>query len=193
MTPWTFDVKFPCGTQHTFRSLTFAVREDRDLMMLPPGLAQEHLALASLSTLGGSCSRSDPCVGSYIRTVKIVRGIPVVTSILWPLAGASSSSSSASTPDPDSSDDYREIRASACGEPEKSGRLIYIVAPNGDRSYNNSSRYPTIEISEASDAQTPSGGLVQNLNLNFNAVWVQVIMETIQCMAPDGSPIAVLA
>jgi hypothetical protein len=68
-----------------------------------------------------------------------------------------------------------------------------MVAQARDPSYNNSSRYPTIEISEASDAQTPSGGLVQNLNLNFNAVWVQVIMETIQCMAPDGSPIAVLA
>jgi hypothetical protein len=43
-----------------------------------------------------------------------------------------------------------------------------------------------------SDAQTPSVGLVQNLNPNFNTVRVQTIMETIQCMAPDGSPLALL-
>jgi hypothetical protein len=35
--------------------------------------------------------------------------------------------------------------------------------------------------------------LVQNLNLNFNVVRVQAIMETIQHMAPDGSPLAILA
>jgi hypothetical protein len=34
--------------------------------------------------------------------------------------------------------------------------------------------------------------LVQNLNLDFNTVQVQAIMETIQRMAPDGSPLAVL-
>jgi hypothetical protein len=44
-----------------------------------------------------------------------------------------------------------------------------------------------------SDARTPSGGLAQNLNLDFNVVRVQAIMETIQRMAPDGSPLAVLA
>jgi hypothetical protein len=44
-----------------------------------------------------------------------------------------------------------------------------------------------------SDAQTPSAGLVQNLNLDFNAVRVQAIMETIQRMAPDGFPLAPLA
>jgi hypothetical protein len=128
----TFDVKFPCGTQITFRSLTSATGEDGDLKMLPPGPAPEHLALASSATSGGSCSGSDPCVESYIRTIKIIRGIPVVTSILRPLAGASSSSTSASTPDPDSYDDYPEIRASACGEPAEGGRHICMVALNGD-------------------------------------------------------------
>jgi hypothetical protein len=68
-----------------------------------------------------------------------------------------------------------------------------MVAPDGDRARNISSGYPTIERSEASDAQTPSAGLVQNLNPDFNAVQVQAIMETIQCMAPDGSPLALLA
>jgi hypothetical protein len=193
MTPCMFNIKFPYDTQLTFRSLTFAAGEDGDLKMLPPGPAPEHLALASSSTSGGSCSGSDPCGGSYIHTAKIVRGIPVVASILRPLVKASSSSSLASTPDLDSSDDYPEIRASAYGKPTKGGRLICTVAPNGDRSHNSSSIYPTIGRSEVSDAQTPSGDLVRNLNLDFNVVWVQAIMETIQRMALDGSSLAVLA
>jgi hypothetical protein len=68
-----------------------------------------------------------------------------------------------------------------------------MVAPDGDRAHNSSSGYPTIGRSETTDAQTPSAGLVQNLNPEFNAIRVQVIMETIQGMAPDGSPLALLA
>jgi hypothetical protein len=64
-----------------------------------------------------------------------------------------------------------------------------MVAPNGDRLNNTSSRYPTIGRLEAFDARTPSGGLIQNLNQDFNVVRVQAIMETIQRMAPDGSPL----
>jgi hypothetical protein len=187
----TFNVKFSCATQLTFGSLTFAAGEDIDLKMLHPGPAPEHLAPASSSASGGSCLGSDLCAGNYIHTAKIIRNILTVTSILRPLAGTSGSSTSASTPDQDSSDDYPEIRASACGEPAEGGRLICMVAPNGDRSNNTSSRYPTIGRSEASDARTPSGGLV--LNLDFNAVWVQEIIETIQRMAPYGSPLTVLA
>jgi hypothetical protein len=68
-----------------------------------------------------------------------------------------------------------------------------MVAPNGDRSNNTSSRYPTIGRSETSDARTPSGGLVWTLNPDFNVVQVQAIMEIIQRMVPDGSPLVVLA
>jgi hypothetical protein len=143
---------FSYSTQVTFRSLTFAVGEHGDLKMLPPGLAPERLTLTLSSASGGSCLGSDPCAGSYIRTAKIVRGIPIMTSILQPLVGASSSSSSSSTPEPESSDDYPEIGASACGEPVEGGRFICMVAPNGDRVHNNSSRYPTIRRLEASDA-----------------------------------------
>jgi hypothetical protein len=116
-----------------------------------------------------------------------------VTSILWPLTGASSLSSSASTPNLDSSDDYPEIGASACGELAEGGHLIYMVAPNGDQLHNSSSRYPTIGRTKASNARTPSNDLVWNLNPDFNVVPVQAIMESIQRMAPDGSPLAVLA
>jgi hypothetical protein len=96
-------------------------------------------------------------------------------------------------PSRDSSDKYPEIGASACEKFTEDNRLILMVAPNGDRSRNSSSGYPTIERSETSDVQTPSAGLVQNLHPNFNIVRVQAIMDTIQCMAPDGSPLALLA
>jgi hypothetical protein len=161
--------------------------------MLPLGPAPKHLALASSSASGGSCSGSDPCAGLYIRTTKLIRGILVMTSILRPLARASSSSSSASTPDLNSSDDYIEIRTSACGEPAEGDRLILMVALNGDQLRNSSSRYPTIERSEAFDARSLSGGLVWNLNLNFSTIQLQAIMKTIRRITPNGCPLATLA
>jgi hypothetical protein len=136
-----FDVKFPRGTQFTIGSLMFAARENEDLEMLPPGPTPEHLALTLSSTSGGSCSGSNPCAGLCIRTSKLVQGIPVITSILQPLARASSLSSSASTPDQDSSDDYPKIGTSAYGDLAEGGRLILIVSLNGDQSHNSSNRY----------------------------------------------------
>jgi hypothetical protein len=68
-----------------------------------------------------------------------------------------------------------------------------MVALNGDPSHNSSSRYPTIERSEASDVQTPNDGMIQNLNPDFNAIRLQTIMESIQRMAPEGSPLIALA
>jgi hypothetical protein len=172
MTPWSFDVKFPLITQFTFGSLTFIAGENGGLKMLPLRIASEHPTPTPSSTSGGTCSGSDPFVGLYIRTAKVVRGIPIMTSTLWPFVGVSSSSSSTSSPDRDSSSDYSEIGASACGNSTEDGRLILMVAPDGDQVRNSSSGYPTIGRSEVTDAQTPSVGLVQNLNLDFNAVWV---------------------
>jgi hypothetical protein len=123
----------------------------------------------------------------------LLQGIPIMTSTLWPFTGALSSSTSASAPSQYSSNDYPEIGASAYRNSAEDSRLILMVAPNGDRSCNSSSGYPTIGRSETSNAQTPSAGLVQNLNPDFNVIRVQVIMETIQRMAPDGSPLALLA
>jgi hypothetical protein len=137
--------------------------------------------MASISS-GGTCSGSDPFTGLYIRTAKLVQGILIMMSILWPIVGVSSSSSSASSPDRDSSSDYPEIRASAYGNSVKDGCLILMVTPNRDRACNSSSGYPTIGRSEATDAQTPSAGLVRNLNPEFNAIRVQAIMVTIQRM-----------
>jgi hypothetical protein len=191
MASWTFDIKFSRGTEFTFGSLTFAAREDGDLRMLPPGEAAEHIAPSSASS--ETQAESDLFDIPYIRTVKLVRGIPVVMTILRPCAGASSSSSSALSSDQVSSEDYPKTGVSSCGSPADVSRLIYMVTPNEDQPRHSSSGYPTIGRSEASDARTPSAGLIQNLNPDFNAVCVQAIMETIQWMAPDGSPLALLA
>jgi hypothetical protein len=131
---------------------------------------QAPWSLTTSSTSGGACSDLDPFAGLYIRTVKIIRGILIVTSTLQPLAGASSLSSSATSSDPDSFDDYPEIGISACGDSIEEGRLIFMVAPNGDPLYNSSSRYPTIGRSEASNAQTPNDEMIRNLNPDINTI-----------------------
>jgi hypothetical protein len=102
-------------------------------------------------------------------------------------------SSSTESPDQDSSNDYPEIETSTYGDSTGEGHLIFMVALAGEPSRNSSSRYPTIGRSEASDAQTPNNTMIWNLNPEFNAVWHQTTMETIQCMAPEGSPLVALA
>jgi hypothetical protein len=159
--------------------------------MLPPGEATEHTASSSASS--ETQADSDFLDGSYIRTVKLIRGIPVVMTILRPCAGALSSSSSALSSDQVSSEDYPEIGVSTCGSSADISHLICMVAPNEDQLRHNSSGYPTIGRSEDSDARTPSTRLIQNLNPDFNVVCVQATMETIQRMAPDGSPLPLLA
>jgi hypothetical protein len=114
-------------------------------------------------------------------------------STLRPLAGAPSSSLSTTSPDQDSSDDYPEIRISASGDSTGEGHLIFMVALNGDPLHNSSSRYPTIGRSEASDAWTPNDGMIRNLNLEFNTIRLETIMESIQRMAPEGSSDVALA
>jgi hypothetical protein len=98
MTPWTFDMKFPLGTQFTFGSLTFDVGEDGDLKMLPLGPATEHPTPAPSSTSGSSYSDLDPFAGLYIRTANLIRGFLIVATTLRPFTGAPSSSSLASSP-----------------------------------------------------------------------------------------------
>jgi hypothetical protein len=207
VSPWTFDVKVSCDTQFTFRSLMFVAGEDENLKMLPPRPALERLALVygqapcflAISSTSDDAYSSlnpsslNPYVGSYIRTAKLVQDISIVTSILQPSAGASSSSSSTVSPDQDSANDYPEIRGSTCEDSIEEGHLIIMVASVGRPSHNSSSRYPTIGRSEASDACTPNDGMIQNLNPDFNVTRLQTIMESIQRMAPEGSPLVDLA
>jgi hypothetical protein len=154
MAPWRFDIKFPRGTEFTFGSLTFAAVEGGNLRMLPPGEAEEHIAPSSTSS--ETQAESDLFDGSYIRTVKLIRGIPVVTTILRPCAGAASSSPSALSSDQGSFENYPEIGVNTCESSASTSRLICMVAPNEDQPRHSSSGYPTIGRSEASDARTPS-------------------------------------
>jgi hypothetical protein len=128
MAPRTFDVKFPLDTKFTFGSMTFAAGEDGDLRMLPPGEAIEHTAPSSASS--ETQADLDFFDRPYTRTVKLVRGIPVVTTILRPRARASISSSLALSSDQGSSEDYPEIGVSTCGSSTDISRLICMVAPN---------------------------------------------------------------
>jgi hypothetical protein len=97
--------------------------EDGDLKMLPLEATLERLVLvhgpdpcspASSFASDGACSGLDPYVGLFLRTVEIAQGIPIVTSILQPSAGALSSSSSTASHGHDSTDDYPEIGGSTC-------------------------------------------------------------------------------
>jgi hypothetical protein len=103
-----------------------------------------------------------------------------------------SSSSSAASPDQDSADDYPEVGGSTCWNSTEKGRLIIMVAPPKTPSHNSSSRYLTIGRSEASDARSPNYGMIRNLNLDFNAMRLQTIMESIQRMTPEGSLLVAL-
>jgi hypothetical protein len=170
--------------------------------MLPPGPTLEHrvpadgqvlCSLTTSTTSGGACSGLDLFAGLYIHTTKIIWCILIVTSTLQPLAGSSSSSSLAASPNQDSSNDYHEIGVSAYVDFAGEGRLIFMVALNGDLSHNSLSRYPTIGRSKASDTQTSNDGMIQNLNLDFNAIRLQNIMESIQWMTLEGSPLIALA
>jgi hypothetical protein len=170
--------------------------------MLPSGSAPERFApvygqalcfSAISSTIGGAFSGLDPYAGLHIRTVRLVRGIPIVTWILQPSARPSSLSSSAASSEQDSADDYPRIGESTCGDSTEEGHLIVMVAPAGGPSQNSSSRYPTIGRSEVFDARTPNDGMIRNLNLDFNTIRLQIIMESIQRMAPEGSLLVALA
>jgi hypothetical protein len=70
MAPWTFDIKFPRGTEFTFGSLTFAAGEDGDLRMLPPGEVAEHITPSSASS--ENQAELDLFDGPYIRTVILI-------------------------------------------------------------------------------------------------------------------------
>jgi hypothetical protein len=69
---------------------------------------------------------------------------------------------------------------------------ISMVGPARGDSQNSSSRYPIIRGSEASDARTPSSRVIQNLNPDFNVVRLQTIIESIQWMVSQYSPLVAL-
>jgi hypothetical protein len=136
MALWTFDVKFPCGTQFTFGSLTFAVGEDRNLKMMPLGPAPErHAQLygqtsyfpAISSTTGGASSGLDPYAEQHIRTVKVVRVFQSECPSFSHRLGHRARPHRQRPPI--KIQHYPEIGGSTCGDPAEEGRLIIMVAP----------------------------------------------------------------
>jgi hypothetical protein len=114
-------------------------------------------------------------------------------SILQPSARTSSSSLLTASPDQDLADDYPKIGGSTRGDSTEEGRLIAMVAPVGGPSHNSSSRYFTIRRSKAFNPWTPNDGMIRNLNSDFNVIWLQTVMDSIQRMAPEGSRLVALA
>jgi hypothetical protein len=127
--------------------MTFTVSEDGDLKVLPLEDALEHLVLvhgpdpcspANSSASNSAYLGSDPYAGLFLHTIKIAQGIPVMTSILQPSAGASSSSSSTASPGYDSTNDYLKIKGSTSWNYGKEGHMICMVVPNENPSCNSS-------------------------------------------------------
>jgi hypothetical protein len=200
--PWTFSIKFPYDTQCTFRSLMFAAGEDGNLELLTRGPAPKHLASVygqapylptNSSISGGACSGLNPYAGPYYLTTMTSQGLPIGAPIFQPSVGTANSSSSGPSPDRDSTEDYPEIGSSTCWNTAEEGGCIIMLASVGAPSQNSSSRYPIIRGSEASDAWTPSDRLVRNLNQDFNVMRLQTIIESIQCMTLESSPLNALA
>jgi hypothetical protein len=155
--------------------LTFFARDDGNLKILPLGATLERLTSiygqtlcfsAISSTTGDACSCLDPYVGLHIRTVKLIQGILIVTSIGWSIKLVFIGS----VPEQDLADDYLEIGGSTYMNPVEEGRLIVMVALTGGPLQNSSNRYPIIGRSEASDARTPNDEIIWNLNPDFNTI-----------------------
>jgi hypothetical protein len=109
------------------------------------------------------------------------------------VVGTLSSSSSGAFANLDSFEDYPEIGGSVCWNPDVEAHRISMVGPIRAPSQNSSNRYPTIRGSEPSDAQRPNNRVIRNLNPDFNAIRLQTIIESIQCMVPQDSPLVALA
>jgi hypothetical protein len=114
----------------------------------------------------------NPYAGLYHRTSKTTQGIPIGTPIFQPSVGTSSSFASTASLGQDCTDDYPKIGGSTYWNSVDEGHLVIMVAPVGAPSQNSSSRYPIFGRSEASIAWTPNDGMIQNLNTDFNAVWL---------------------
>jgi hypothetical protein len=96
---------------------------------------------------------------------------------------------SGATTDQASAEDYPEIGGSTCWDLVAEARQINMVGPRRTDSHNSFSKYPTIRESIVSDTQTPSNRVVRNLNPDFSAVRLQTIIESIQHLAPQDSPL----
>jgi hypothetical protein len=118
------------------------------------GKARYYLACpSSSSTPDRAYSGLNYYAGSYYISVTMSQGYLTMPPIFQPSVGTSNSSSSGASPDQDFIEDYLEIRGSAYWNPAIEVHRLSMVGPARMPSHNSSSRYPTINGSEASDTQ----------------------------------------
>jgi hypothetical protein len=86
MAPWTFNIKLSFITQFIFRSLMFAVGEDRDLELLTQGLVPRHPVPVygttpyypvDPSTSGGASSGLNSHAGPYYLSAMTSQGLSI--------------------------------------------------------------------------------------------------------------------
>jgi hypothetical protein len=202
MAHWIFNIKFPYDTYFIFKSLMFATGEDENCELLTQGPAPRHPVSiygaspyysTDPSISGGACSGLNPHAGPYYLFAIKSQGRLIRKNSIQSSDGSSNSSSSGVTSGRDFIEDYPEIMNNACLNPAIETRRIRMVGPARGNSQNSSSKYSTIRGSEVSDAWTPSSHVLQNLNMDFNAVRLQTIIESIQQMVPQDSPLIALA
>jgi hypothetical protein len=145
------------------------------------------------STSGEVCLGLNPHAGSYYLSAMTSQGLPIRKTIFQSSARTSSSSSSGVTPYRDSIEHYPGIEGSDYRNLAIEAHCISMVGSARADSRNSSSKYPTIRGYEVFDAQTPSNKVVWNLNPDFNIVRIRTIMESIQWMVLQDSPLVALA
>jgi hypothetical protein len=207
MAPCIYDKKFSVGTQFLFGTLMFTAGKDGNLELQVQGSPPRQWALiwggapccpagpSSMTTSASDDIRTglNPYAGPYTLAAMTSWGHPIRAPMFRSSGGTRSPTSSGASTDRDSAEDYPEIGGSVCWNPAIEARRISMVGPGRAYSRNNSSKYPTIRGSVSFDARTPSNRVVQTLNPDFNTVQLQTIMESIQCLAPQDSPLAALA
>jgi hypothetical protein len=160
MAPWTFNVKVLYDTQFLFRTLVFAIGEDKNLKLLTRGPTPRHprliyekalynlIDLSASSASSGSYSGLNPYTGSYHLSTVMSYGYPIGAPIFHPSTGTSSSTSSGASPGQDSIEDYPEIGGRACWNPDIEAHCIGMVGPTRANSQKHLMHgHPTTEFS----------------------------------------------
>jgi hypothetical protein len=155
MAPWTFEVKFPYGTQFLFGTLMFTAGEDRTIKLLTHSPSPSHHELiygeapyypvdpSTALASGGTRSGLNPYAGSYAPIAMTSWGHPIEAPVAWSPARTSSPTSSGASTSRDTVEDYPEIMGSVYWDPAIKAHRISMVGPTRASSHNSSNRYPT--------------------------------------------------
>jgi hypothetical protein len=130
----------------------------------------DRSSIMTTSSYYGAHLGLNPCAGPYTLTTMMRWGHPIGAPVFQPSARSLSHIPSGTSTNQDSTEDYLENGGNIYWNPTAKARRISMVGPHRFDSCNSSGKYPTIRGSMGFDAWTPSNRVVQNLNLDFNAV-----------------------